>query len=69
MPACVNTCNARARIFGDLNDPNSAASRLIASNPVQTLRPAMGSDPRVFYIGLDQNAYKPIKNQHSLSHV
>ncbi len=67
LPACVNTCNARARIFGDLNDPDSAISRLISSNPVQTLRPSMGSDPRVFYIGLDQKAYKPIKNQHSLS--
>ncbi|KKK99546.1 hypothetical protein LCGC14_2631680 [marine sediment metagenome] len=63
LPACVNTCNARARVFGDLNDPNSAISRLIAANAVQTLRPAMGTDPRVFYIGLDYDAYTPVKNQ------
>ena len=63
LPACVNTCNARARVFGDLNDPDSAISRLIASNAVQTLRPAMGTDPRVFYIGLDYDAYTPVKNQ------
>jgi tetrathionate reductase subunit B len=66
LPACVNTCNARARIFGDLNDPNSAVSRCIASNPVQTLRPAMGTEPRVFYIGLDQAAYQPVRNHLGL---
>jgi tetrathionate reductase subunit B len=66
LPACVNTCNARARVFGDLNDPDSAVSRLLASTPVQSLRPAMGTDPRVFYIGLDQEAAQTVKKQSSL---
>ncbi len=67
LPACVNTCNARARVFGDLNDPESAISRSLASNPVQVLRPQMGTEPYVFYIGLDQSAYKPARNRYSLA--
>ncbi len=52
-PACVATCFNRARIFGDLNDPDSTISRMVASNAVSVLRPEMGTEPNVFYIGLD----------------
>ncbi|MBI3014421.1 MAG: 4Fe-4S dicluster domain-containing protein [Candidatus Tectomicrobia bacterium] len=58
VPACVNTCPGGARVFGDVNDPESEISRLIATNPVQVLKPEKGTEPRVYYIGLDEMAAK-----------
>ena len=54
-PACVEACPSRARIFGDLNDPNSEISRTIATNPVTVLRPEKGTKPNVFYIAADHS--------------
>jgi len=53
-PACVASCFNKARIFGDLNDPDSAISRMIATNTVSVLHPDEGTKPNVFYIGLDE---------------
>lgn len=49
-PACVNICPVNARIFGDLNDPNSPASIAIANNPTFRLREELGTEPNVYYI-------------------
>lgn len=53
MPSCVNACMGDARIFGDLNDPDSRISQMIASNRVSVLRREMGTEPNVFYIAAD----------------
>ena len=53
VPACVEACIGRARIFGDLNDPESEISKQVRTQPVTVLRPGQGTEPNVFYIGLD----------------
>jgi Fe-S-cluster-containing dehydrogenase component len=49
-PACVNICPVIARHFGDLNDPNSAVSQIIAHTPTFRLREDLGTEPHVYYI-------------------
>jgi phenylacetyl-CoA:acceptor oxidoreductase subunit 1 len=49
-PACVNICPVGARTFGNLNDPNSTVSTLIADNPVIRLRDDLGTEASVYYI-------------------
>jgi tetrathionate reductase subunit B len=39
-------------VFGDLNDPSSEVSRILASTMVRALREDLGTKPQVFYIGL-----------------
>ncbi|WP_353861161.1 sulfate reduction electron transfer complex DsrMKJOP subunit DsrO [Azospirillum formosense] len=53
LPACVETCVGGARIFGDLNDPDSTVSALVRDENPKVLKPEQGTQPRVFYLGLD----------------
>lgn len=53
-PACVNSCPARTLTFGDLNDPKSEVSRLLARNAVSVLKPEKNTRPQVHYIGADE---------------
>lgn len=50
MPACVETCPAEARIFGDLADTNSAPSKLLQERESFTLLPEAGTRPSVHYL-------------------
>ncbi len=51
-PACVETCPTGARSFGDLNDPESAVSKAIATQRVDVLKSYLGTRPKTRYIGL-----------------
>jgi Fe-S-cluster-containing dehydrogenase component len=49
-PACVNICPVGARMFGDLNDPNSQVSQAIATEATMRLREELGTEPSVYYV-------------------
>ncbi|HLA78697.1 MAG TPA: 4Fe-4S dicluster domain-containing protein [Vicinamibacteria bacterium] len=49
-PACVAVCPTRCMHLGDLDDPNSEVSRLLASRKSHSLLPEAGTGPRIHYL-------------------
>ncbi|NIP44581.1 MAG: 4Fe-4S dicluster domain-containing protein [candidate division Zixibacteria bacterium] len=55
MPACVEACQkvgAGAIVVGDLNDPDSEISEIVARRAVKRIKEDLGTEPKVHYIGL-----------------
>lgn len=51
-PACVEACDHKALIFGDLKDPNSDISKQLKANSTKELRPDLALNTGVRYKGL-----------------
>ena len=49
-PACVNSCIANALHFGDIENPGSNVSQLIADRPHFRMQEGLGTDPGFYYL-------------------
>ena len=49
-PMCVEVCPAQARVFGDLDDPNSEIAKLLRTKKAVRLLEEKGTRPQIFYI-------------------
>ncbi|TDQ57963.1 tetrathionate reductase subunit B [Mesocricetibacter intestinalis] len=68
LPACVESCVGGARIIGDLNDPDSNIARLYRrhQSALKVLKPEAGTQPQVFYLGLEDIFSSKVKGQPML---
>jgi Fe-S-cluster-containing dehydrogenase component len=54
LPACVEVCPTQARVFGDLRSPASPLRRMMRTRNLQVLKPALNTEPKVYYSTLDK---------------
>ena len=50
LPWCVVSCPSNARIFGDLNNPQSEVRKLLGKHAPKVLQKHKGTRPNVYYI-------------------
>jgi molybdopterin-containing oxidoreductase family iron-sulfur binding subunit len=53
LPACVEACEDKTLVFGNLEDPNSEVSKLISSNYTLRRHSGLGTAPKVYYLRQD----------------
>lgn len=49
LPACLEACPTGARVFGDLNDPDSDINWILTHKRVFVLKEELGTKPNFFY--------------------
>lgn len=60
-PSCQIVCPTEAITIGDLDDPTSKISRVIARDDVAVRAPEQNTKPKVFYRGADQASLEPTR--------
>lgn len=60
-PACCVVCPTGARVFGDLNDPNSNVSQILKNHVSYRLRENLGTGCRVYYLPSDNDVTNEVE--------
>ena len=64
-PACVVVCPTHSIIAGDMNDPDSEISQVLANNRTTVRKPEQGTSPKLFYIDGDDVSMHPTATDRS----
>ena len=60
-PACVIVCPTQAILAGDLDNPGSKVSRTVANKKVSVRKPQKGTQPKLFYVGIEGDLIEPTR--------
>ncbi len=60
-PACVIVCPTQAIIAGDLDNPASKISRMVATEKVSVRKPQKGTQPKLYYKGIEGDLLEPTR--------
>jgi len=58
-PACVVVCPEHAIVFGDMEDPGSEISQVLAKHHTTVRKPEQGTAPKLFYVDGDDVVLHP----------
>ena len=58
-PACVTVCPEHAIVAGDMLNPTTEISQLLARQAVKVRKPEKGTNPNLFYIDADEASLNP----------
>lgn len=64
-PACVVVCPEHAIIAGDMDDPRSEISQILAQEKVTVRKPEQGTAPKLFYINGDDISMHPTATERT----
>ena len=64
-PACVSVCPEHAIIAGDIENPTTEISQLLARQAVKVRKPEKGTNPNLFYIDGDDASLNPEATEKS----
>lgn len=60
-PACVIVCPEQAIIAGDMDDPMTRISKMLATEKLAVRAPEQGTGPNVFYKGVETSSLDPAR--------
>jgi tetrathionate reductase subunit B len=50
IPACVETCPSKVRVFGDINDPDGKLREVLDRRQYRVKKPEAGTGPHIYYL-------------------
>ena len=68
-PSCEVVCPTQAIISGDLDDPASKVSQIVAMQKVTMRKPEKGTRPKLFYVGVDGDLLQPTMMEPQSTHL